>query len=47
VKIEAITPISASFLPDGRIAIFHTAPGEPGLLSIVAPQVGDRRPSPK
>jgi eukaryotic-like serine/threonine-protein kinase len=40
VPTEGIRPNFARFLPDGRIAVFHSAPGEPPLLSVVGPEGG-------
>jgi WD40 repeat protein len=40
VPVEGIKPVFATFLPDGRILVFHLAPGEPPLISVVGPEGG-------
>jgi serine/threonine protein kinase len=40
VPVEGIKPVFATFLPDGRILVFHSAPGEPPLISVVGPEGG-------
>jgi hypothetical protein len=40
VPVEGIEPLGATFLLDGRIAVFHSAPGEPPLMSVVGPEGG-------
>jgi hypothetical protein len=40
VPVEGIKPIFGRYLPDGRIAVFHSAPGEPPRLSIVGAEGG-------
>jgi hypothetical protein len=40
VQVEGIKPNFGLFLPDGRIAILHSAPGEPPLLSVVGQEGG-------
>jgi eukaryotic-like serine/threonine-protein kinase len=46
VPIEGITPLSARFLGDGRIAVFHSGSDGQTLLSIVGPEGGRAKPIP-
>jgi WD40 repeat protein len=43
VPAEGITPFAAVFVPDGRIIVLHSAPGEPLLFSVVGPEGGQPR----
>jgi len=40
VPVDGIKPLAGRFLPDGRIAVFHSAPGEPPRLSVVGVEGG-------
>jgi Tol biopolymer transport system component len=40
VPVEGIRPNFGRFLPDGRIALFHSAPGEPPRLSLIGMEGG-------
>ena len=47
IPVEGLKPLAAIFIGDGtRIAVFHSAPGEPPRLSIVGVEGGRPRPVP-